>query len=224
MKSQKNTIIYKELLNNILKKFMKLYREYMIDRILSSPNGAYFINLLKKGKYEPHDLLLHLLVKTGFELGIITLPEFKIPLEKPIDRCELGLTCNKDRRLIKSVKADVVFHITSQDLGIGEVVSGMLHHGYSSKELHEHLKKTRKKVDGEVTTRDKLLHLAKHNSEAKFFVLVIYIGNEERFHLRIRRRKWIDIWKKTIDELSKIRPTKVLFIRGIEKPRFEIYP
>jgi len=226
MISNKHCMEYGELLNKILEKFKKLYTEYVVNRILRSSDGAYFINLIKKG-YEPHGLLLFLLVKAGFDLGIITLPEFKVAFKRPIDRCDLGLSCSKKRKPIKSVKADVVFHITSQDIGIGEVISGLLHYGFPSKELQKYYKEKLKRtvIEDEVTIRDKLLHLAKHNSEVKFFVLIIFIGKEEKRHLGRERREWIKIWKeKTIDELSKIKPTKALFIRGIEKTRFEIYP
>ena len=47
---------------------------------------------------------MHLPVKSSFSLGIITLPELKISLKKPIDRCKLGLTYDTDQRLIRSIK------------------------------------------------------------------------------------------------------------------------
>ncbi len=217
---------FEGLLNVILEKFIESYEKYVVNTILRSPSRAYFLDLLIKERYEPHDILLHLLVKTGFELGIITIPEFKISLGKPIDKCELGLPCDKKKKRIKSLKADVVFHIKPQVIGIGEIVSGMLHHGFSSELLYEYYKNIlkRKKIDAEVTIRDKLLHLARYSSEVKFFIIIIFIGNEERFHLKKKRSEWINVWKKTVDILRNIKPARALFVRGIDNPKFEIYP
>ena len=179
-------------------------------------------HLVRFEKYNLHSILQYCLIKAGEKQGLLPLPEYRLKLVKPIDKKELRLPIKK-ARFIRTIKVDVAFLHSGKLVGIGEVVTpGLLHYGISSQELRQLKQSMGRNVSySEVTTYDKLLHIAKTQKEVGFIVLVS--GPWKVFSKKIfmgkRLDEWFKHWKNLSDKLAIMKPSRTIFIYDLESVR-----
>ena len=94
-------------------------------------------------------------------------------LTVPLDKKELGISVNRTR-YIRTIRVDNAFLCNGKLIGIGEVVTpGLLHYGISSQKLRELRRSIDHNTRGEITTYDKLIHIAKTQENVKFIIILV---------------------------------------------------
>ncbi len=145
-------------------------------------------------KHNVHSILQYCLMRNTS--GLITIPEFKVKLKKPIDKFAVDPRFGKKKeRYRKHIKVDVGHLENAEIVGFGEVFTPDEIHGVlDSKDLEKEW----------ITPRHKIEHLIMHNRH-KFFVVINLMNKIPPWKGAKKRSRdgWKRLWKDFIEKICK---------------------
>ena len=172
--------------------------------------------LAKYDKSNVHSILQYCLLRVE-GLGLLALPEFKIKLEKPIDRHEVFGEPRGRARYQWTVRVDVAYLKGLEVVGIGEVITPDEIHGVPQSE-----------VPGPpwITPGHKIEHLVRDRRLE--FLIVLNITNKYPPWRNVKTRtleQWEELWKnfiRSVCEREKIECLHVI-MKSVNDIRYHSY-
>lgn len=127
------------------------------------------LNYQKASESSFHSLLQYCLIKSGIDCDFIAVPEYKLQLEKAIDKKMIDNRFKKTRKQ-RMLRADVAFISKSEVKGLAEV--------YTLDEIHG-CQPSRELDDPWVTPYEKLTHLLNDFEEKVPFLILVNLLPQE---------------------------------------------
>ena len=167
------------------------------------------LSLMKYSDYNIHGFLQYCLIRGAQNANLMGIPEYRIRLSKPIDKSSVDPRFRKGRRRrIRTIRVDVGFLKEGKPIGVGEVYTPDEIHGCLPSNLLE---------DPWIAPCNKLTHIAKHEKNIEFILLVIGLWTLPSWKDAKKKtpQEWHKCWKKLVRQLSRYKQVAAVYIKGL---------